>query len=111
MKGLIATVIAMLGLLASWLMGRSSQKKTEELKTQVANSESKAKAQEIETSSARKTAEVVSSISKAETERELTSEDFARKLSEAAASNEVDKVFELAGLMAERAANRINRTK
>lgn len=107
-NGLIATIIGIVSVLLSFLLGKKAMKTENELKEQVAESKSESIAKGIETASARVAAEAVSDLFKAEEERKLTDVEITQRL--ASASSDED-VFKLAQIMAERAAERINRKK
>lgn len=108
-NGLIATVVSLLSILFAFLLGKVGQKEKDSLRDQVAQSEARAESQKVETASARKAAEVVSSISQGNVERELSNSEIAHKLSDAALYEDVDKIYELAGILSDRAAERIKR--
>lgn len=109
MSGIISTVIGIFSLVFAWLLGRLGTKSNDSQKNKVVQLQARLEAQTVETSSARKAEEVVSSIAQGNLEREMSNTEISHKLADAALYGEVDKVYELAGILADRAAETIKR--
>lgn len=106
--GLIATIVSLVSIVIAFLLGRRDVKSTEALRNEVAQSKTEARSNGIETASARVASEAVSRLFEAEAERRLTDADISQRLQYASTDEEV---FKLAQIMAERAAERIERNK
>lgn len=116
MTGILSTIISAVLLILTFAFGKvvggkfgKSKAETIEAKLEIAHNVQTAEAHKTEAVLANLAAESVATAQKAETERVLTSAEIQDKLVSAMRSGDQTIILELAGQMAQRAKERIDR--